>query len=115
MDHDITRRGFLGAAGAAAVTRLDAGAAGAPGAGIARRRLGRTGIEVSMLGLGGHHIGRKDENTGVRLVQMAIDNGIDFLDNCWDYNNGHSEEWMGKALAQGGYRGKAFLMTKLDG
>src|SRR5262245_55094853 len=81
---------------------------------IAKRRLGRTGIEVSMIGLGGHHIGRGDEATGIRLVRMAIDNGIDFLDNCWDYNGGRSEEWMGKALRDG-YRARAFLMTKLDG
>jgi aryl-alcohol dehydrogenase-like predicted oxidoreductase len=81
---------------------------------IARRRLGRTNVEVSMVGLGGHHIGRRDEATGVRLVRMAIDNGIDFLDNCWDYNEGRSEEWMGKALRDG-YRQRAFLMTKLDG
>ena len=67
-----------------------------------------------MVGLGGHHIGRGDEATGIRLVRMAVDNGIDFLDNCWDYNGGRSEEWMGKALRDG-YRQRAFLMTKLDG
>jgi predicted aldo/keto reductase-like oxidoreductase len=79
------------------------------------RRLGRTGVDVSMIGLGGHHIGRpKDEQEGIRLVRMAIDNGITFLDNCWDYNEGRSEERMGKALADG-YRKRAFLMTKLDG
>jgi aryl-alcohol dehydrogenase-like predicted oxidoreductase len=82
--------------------------------GIARRRLGRTGIEVSMVGLGGHHIGRRDETTGIGLVRRAVDEGIDFLDNCWDYNGGRSEEWMGKALRDG-YRQRAFLMTKLDG
>jgi aryl-alcohol dehydrogenase-like predicted oxidoreductase len=81
---------------------------------IAKRRLGRTGVEVSMIGLGGHHIGRGDEATGIRLVRMALDHGIDFLDNCWDYNGGRSEEWMGKALRDG-YRQRAFLMTKLDG
>jgi aryl-alcohol dehydrogenase-like predicted oxidoreductase len=82
---------------------------------IARRRLGRTGAMVSMLGLGGHHIGRpQTEREGVRLVRMAIDNGIDFLDNCWDYNDGRSEEWMGKALRDG-YRQRVFLMTKIDG
>jgi aryl-alcohol dehydrogenase-like predicted oxidoreductase len=70
---------------------------------------------VSMIGLGGHHIGRpKDDQEGIRLVRMAIDNGITFLDNCWDYNEGRSEERMGKALADG-YRKRAFLMTKLDG
>jgi aryl-alcohol dehydrogenase-like predicted oxidoreductase len=83
-------------------------------AAIGRRRLGRTGVEVSMIGLGGHHIGRRDEATGIAIVRRAIDEGIDFLDNCWDYNGGRSEEWMGKALRDG-YRQRAFLMTKLDG
>jgi aryl-alcohol dehydrogenase-like predicted oxidoreductase len=82
---------------------------------IGRRRLGRTGVEVSMLGLGGHHIARpRDPQDGMRLVRMAIDHGMDFLDNCWDYNEGRSEEWMGRAL-QDGYRARAFLMTKIDG
>jgi aryl-alcohol dehydrogenase-like predicted oxidoreductase len=70
---------------------------------------------VSIVGLGGHHIGRpKEDQEGIRLVRMAIDNGITFLDNCWDYHEGRSEERMGKALADG-YRQRAFLMTKLDG
>jgi len=82
---------------------------------IPQRPLGGTGVMVSMIGLGGHHIGRpKDEQDGIRLVRMAIDHGITFLDNCWDYNEGRSEERMGKALADG-YRKRAFLMTKLDG
>jgi aryl-alcohol dehydrogenase-like predicted oxidoreductase len=82
---------------------------------IPQRPLGRSGVMVSMIGLGGHHIGRpKDEQDGIRLVRMAIDHGITFLDNCWDYNEGRSEERMGKALADG-YRKRAFLMTKLDG
>jgi len=86
-----------------------------PGGTIPRRRLGRTGVEVSMLGLGGHHIGRpRDKQDGVRLVRMAIDHGMDFLDNCWDYNDGRSELWMGEALRDG-YRARAFLMTKIDG
>jgi aryl-alcohol dehydrogenase-like predicted oxidoreductase len=115
MDHELTRRSLLGAAGATVVSAIEPGpAAAAPAGQIGRRRLGRTGVQVSMLGLGGHHIGRKDEQTGIRLVHMAIDNGIDFLDNCWDYNDGNSEAWMGKALEKG-RRQKAFLMTKLDG
>ncbi len=114
----MNRREFVGilAAGAAggAGSAWPESAGAAPGA-IAKRRLGRTGVEVSMLGLGGHHIGRpKEEQEGIRLVQMAIDNGITFLDNCWDYNEGRSEAWMGKAL-RGAYRKQAFLMTKLDG
>lgn len=79
------------------------------------RTLGRTGEKVSVVGLGGHHIGRpKDEQEGIRLVRTAIDRGINFMDNCWDYHNGGSEIRMGKALKDG-YRDKVFLMTKIDG
>jgi aryl-alcohol dehydrogenase-like predicted oxidoreductase len=79
------------------------------------RALGRTGEQVSLIGLGGHHIGtQKDEADSIRLVHAALDGGINFLDNCWDYNEGQSEIRMGKALA-GGRRDKAFLMTKIDG
>jgi aryl-alcohol dehydrogenase-like predicted oxidoreductase len=83
---------------------------------IPRRPLGRTGEQVSVIGLGGWHIGIKavDEALGVRLVRTAIDRGIDFLDNSWDYNDGLSEERMGRALRDG-YRQRAFLMTKIDG
>lgn len=80
-----------------------------------RRPLGKTSVMVSMIGLGGFHIGKpKDEKDGIRLVRDALDAGINFLDNCWDYNDGESELRMGKALRDG-YRQKAFLMTKLDG
>jgi len=79
------------------------------------RRLGRTGEWVSLVGLGGFHMGKQaDENDSIHLVRSAIDRGITFLDNCWDYNNGQSEIRMGKALRDG-YREKAFLMTKIDG
>ncbi|MDZ8023225.1 MAG: aldo/keto reductase [Nostoc sp. DedQUE11] len=79
------------------------------------RTLGRTGEKVSVIGLGGHHIGRpKDEQEGIRLIRTAIDRGINFMDNSWDYHNGGSEIRMGKAL-QDGYREKVFLMTKIDG
>ena len=79
------------------------------------RKLGKTGEEVSVVGLGGFHIGtQKDEQESIRLIRTAIDKGITFMDNCWDYNNGASEIRMGKAL-QGGYREKAFVMTKIDG
>jgi aryl-alcohol dehydrogenase-like predicted oxidoreductase len=81
---------------------------------VPRRKLGRTGLEVSAIGLGGYHLGRPDEQEAIRIVRMALDHGLDFLDNCWDYNGGASEERMGKALRDG-YRRKAFLMTKLDG
>jgi predicted aldo/keto reductase-like oxidoreductase len=80
-----------------------------------KRRLGRTGVEVSAIGLGGAHIGmQSSERESVRIIREAIDHGVTFLDNCWDYNGGRSEERMGKALKDG-YRQRAFLMTKLDG
>jgi aryl-alcohol dehydrogenase-like predicted oxidoreductase len=83
--------------------------------GIPYRRLGRTGEMVSLIGVGGYHLGRQaDEQETIRIVRMAIDNGINFLDNCWDYNGGASEIRMGKALRDG-YRERAFLMTKIDG
>jgi aryl-alcohol dehydrogenase-like predicted oxidoreductase len=83
--------------------------------GMRYRPLGRTGVKVSALGLGGYHIGtQKDEDESIRIIRTAIDNGITFLDNCWDYNGGASEERMGKALRDG-YRNKVFLMTKIDG
>lgn len=79
------------------------------------RTLGSTGEKVSVIGLGGHHIGRPaDEQEGIRLVRAAIDRGINFMDNCWDYHNGGSEIRMGKALRDG-YRDRVFLMTKIDG
>lgn len=80
------------------------------------RQLGRTGVDISLIGLGGWHLGFKyiDDELSLRIVRTAIDNGIDFLDNCWDYNEGASETRMGKAL-QDGYRDRAFLMTKIDG
>jgi aryl-alcohol dehydrogenase-like predicted oxidoreductase len=79
-----------------------------------KRALGRTGAEVSMIGIGGYHLGLPSEKDAVRIVREAIDHGVTFLDNCWDYHEGESERRMGKALA-GGYRDRAFLMTKLDG
>ena len=83
--------------------------------GIPYRRLGRTGEMVSLIGVGGYHLGRQaDEQETIRIVRTAIDNGINFLDNCWDYNGGASELRMGQALRDG-YRDKAFLMTKIDG
>ena len=83
--------------------------------GIAYRRLGRTGEMVSAIGVGGYHLGRQaDEQETIRIVRTALDNGINFLDNCWDYNGGASELRMGKALRDG-YRDQAFLMTKIDG
>jgi aryl-alcohol dehydrogenase-like predicted oxidoreductase len=80
------------------------------------RVLGGTAEKVSVIGLGGWHLGLKkvDEKLSLRLVRSAIDRGINFMDNCWDYNDGTSEIRMGKALRDG-YRDKVFLMTKIDG
>ena len=83
--------------------------------GVPYRTLGSTGEEVSIVGLGGAHIGmQRDENDSIRIIRTAIDNGINFMDNSWDYNGGASEIRMGKALRDG-YRSKVFLMTKIDG
>ena len=83
--------------------------------GMRYRPLGKTGAEVSAIGLGGHHIGRQKEDAeSVALIRAAIDGGITFLDNCWDYHDGVSEERMGLALRDG-YRDRVFLMTKIDG
>ena len=81
------------------------------------RTLGHTGEQVSLIGMGGAHLSRKPltEQSAVKLIHAALDRGINFLDNSWDYGHGDSEKWMGTALSQGGYRNKAFLMTKLDG
>ena len=81
---------------------------------IPYRPLGRTGEKVSLIGLGGFHLGRPTEEESIRIVRTAIDNGVNFMDNCWDYYHGASEMRMGKALRDG-YRDRAFLMTKIDG
>jgi aryl-alcohol dehydrogenase-like predicted oxidoreductase len=80
------------------------------------RVLGHTGERVSAIGLGGWHLALKhvNEALAIRIVRGAIDGGINFMDNCWDYNDGASEIRMGKALRDG-YRDKVFLMTKIDG
>jgi predicted aldo/keto reductase-like oxidoreductase len=79
------------------------------------RTLGRTGERVSLIGLGGFHIGvQPDVQESFKIIRTAIDRGITFLDNSWDYHMGGSEERMGKALRDG-YRDKVFLMTKIDG
>lgn len=80
------------------------------------RTLGSTGERVSAIGLGGHHLGIEsvDETLAIRIVHRAVERGITFMDNSWDYNEGASEERMGKALADG-RRDQVFLMTKIDG
>ena len=79
------------------------------------RVLGGTGEKVSVIGLGGYHAGlQSDEADSIDLIRAAVDRGINFMDNCWDYNAGNSELRMGKALRDG-YRDKVFLMSKIDG
>jgi predicted aldo/keto reductase-like oxidoreductase len=80
------------------------------------RTLGRTGEKVSLIGLGGYHLGKPSLSDGdsTKIVRTAVDKGITFIDNCWDYNGGNSEIRLGKALRDG-YRAKVFLMTKIDG
>ncbi|WP_263381179.1 aldo/keto reductase [Granulicella arctica] len=79
------------------------------------RQLGTTGEKVSAIGMGGFHIGKQENpDESIKLIHTAIDRGITFMDNCWDYNDGTSEVRMGQAL-RNGYRDKVFLMTKIDG
>jgi predicted aldo/keto reductase-like oxidoreductase len=83
--------------------------------GMIYRTLGKTGERVSAIGLGGYHIGvPKDAAVSIRIIRSAVDRGMNFMDNCWDYNGGESERRMGQALRDG-YRQKVFLMTKFDG
>jgi aryl-alcohol dehydrogenase-like predicted oxidoreductase len=132
MSKTPSRRSFLKVAGAAVALAACARKGTAPGtaemqaapapdaydvpsgATMPTRRLGRTGVTVSLMGLGGFHLGIPGERDAVRIVHEALDHGVTFLDNCWDYHDGESERRMGTALA-GGRRDKAFLMTKLDG
>jgi len=113
----IHRRDFLRTAAAAGVTTAAASPfLRADSGGVPTRALGRTGEHVSAIGLGGYHLGKSSlsDEQSIQLIRQAVDRGITFLDNCWDYNEGTSETRMGKALA-GGYRNKVFLMTKIDG
>jgi aryl-alcohol dehydrogenase-like predicted oxidoreductase len=113
-----TRRGFLkqaavGATLAALTEEVLAQTSPASATGLPTRVLGRTGQRVSILCLGGWHLGTfKDDADSIRLIQSALDEGITFFDNAWDYHDGRSEELMGRALAEGGRRDKVFLMTK---
>jgi predicted aldo/keto reductase-like oxidoreductase len=118
--HITTRRDFIQTAiGASAVIGGTAAAAEAPSPtrpssnGLPTRPLGKTGVDVSILCLGGWHIGAvKDRPHAIQIMHAAIDEGITFFDNCWDYHDGGSEEVMGQALARDGKRNKVFLMTK---
>ena len=114
--HGVTRRQFLEITAATAVAAGTGGLSWAAEVrqGVPYRTLGRTGEKVSLIGVGGAHIGRVSEKESLQIMRAALDRGLNFLDNSWDYNDGKSEEWMGKALKDG-YRQKAFLMTKIDG
>lgn len=120
-DSGISRRGFLGFAAASIfMAHTEQHAEQQPprsesGNGIPYRTLGRTGEKVSLVGLGGYHLGKQaDAQESIRIIRTGLDSGINFLDNCWDYNGGESEIRMGNALRDG-YRQKAFLMSKIDG
>ncbi len=119
----VTRRGFLSTAAASGLasesrqngaTRadvFDTPTVVSSRNGMPYRAFGRTGSDVSILGVGGFHIGVPEEADGVRLIRTAIDAGVNFMDNAWEYNDGESERRMGRALRDG-YRDKTFLMTK---
>ncbi len=81
--------------------------------GIPTRALGKTGERVSIIGFGGWDLGYINENLAIRMLHEGIDNGITFIDNAWEYNNGRSEEVVGRAFKQSNLRKKVFLMTKV--
>jgi predicted aldo/keto reductase-like oxidoreductase len=116
-DGGISRRRFLGFAAASIfLAHADQQAPQSESRnGIPYRKLGRTGEKVSLVGLGGYHLGKQaDPQESIRIIRAGLDEGVNFLDNCWDYNAGESEIRMGNALRDG-YRQKAFLMSKIDG
>ncbi len=108
------RRHFVQSALITAAALSSSRSASAASAEIPRRPLGRTGELVSAIGIGGFHLSKPSEKEAITIVRAGIDGGITFIDNCWDYAEGKSEERAGKALRDG-YRERAFLMTKLDG
>ena len=123
MNVDRTRRAFLtyltagiagGGCSPAGSGRAPASPSAKPAGRVSERVLGATGEKVSLIGLGGHHIGRPDKKEAIALMHRAIDAGITFFDNCWDYHGGESERRMGEAL-EGSRRNQVFLMSKIDG
>jgi uncharacterized protein len=125
MESEMQRRDFLKSATAASLAAATGAIAQTPAASrstsrpespdMPYRELGKTGERVSAIGMGGYHLGRQSSpDESVNLMHAAIDHGITFMDNCWDYNDGISEVRMGQALRHG-YREKVFLMTKFDG
>ncbi len=110
---DFFKQGVAALSVAALAEQVIAQTSSASATGLPTRVLGRTGQRVSILCLGGWHIGAvKDENEAIRIMHAAIDEGLTFFDNCWDYHGGRAEEVMGKALAMDGKRKQVFLMTK---
>jgi predicted aldo/keto reductase-like oxidoreductase len=125
MEAFMDRRDFLKTATVATAGSVVTAGAQSTSSSVAARRpespnmiyreLGRTAERVSAIGIGGYHLGKQqDPDDSIRLLRSAIDRGITFMDNCWDYNGGISEVRMGQALRDG-YRQKVFLMTKIDG
>jgi len=117
---ETSRRSFLSAGAGVSLAALAeaviAGTSSASETGLPTRVLGATGVRVSILCLGGWHVGAiKDESESIRLMHAAIDEGMTFFDNSWDYHDGRSEEVMGRALEMEGRRQKVFLMTKCCG
>jgi len=124
MAENMKRREFIGGLAAMSVAANVAGARGNKGGkdgeekkgDMPYRTLGKTGVKVSAIGLGGYHLGLShvEEPDALKIFHAAIDRGINFSDNSWDYNQGLSEKRVGKAL-KNGYRDKVFVMTKFDG
>ncbi len=125
MESEMQRRDFLKSAPATSPAVATGALAQTPAANhstsrpessdMQYRELGKTAERVSAIGMGGYHLGRQStSDESVNLMHAAIDHGITFMDNCWDYNDGISEVRMGQALRHG-YREKVFLMTKFDG
>jgi predicted aldo/keto reductase-like oxidoreductase len=118
MEGMSSRREFLEtaftvASVAALAENIVAQTSSATASGLPTRPLGRTGQRISIIGIGGGHLGGiKDDDEAVRIVQMAADEGVTFFDNAWEYNDGLSEDRLGRALAAGNRRDKVFLMTK---
>ena len=113
---DESRREFIQAAAGAALLaeQVIAQTSSASATGLPTRVLGRSGVRVSVIGLGGWHIGSvKDDNEATRIMHAAIDEGLTFFDNAWDYHDGRSEELMGKALAMDGRRIAKVKIEKL--
>src|ERR1700722_13802382 len=123
FERGFTRRDFV--KGAAALTAsamarpstargagAQSGGSSSPAAQVPKRDLGKTGVQVSALGVGGYHLGStKDQEEANELVARALDAGVNFVDNAWDYHDGLSEERLGNALR--GKRDQAFVMTKV--